>query len=78
MDQYIYQFVSASGSEYLTFDEAVRKYKQDGVVTSKSVREELQGQPTFSGWLGAMYNGTKDGKTVIRYETQEAYNMYSS
>ena len=41
-------------------------------------REELDDQLQFEGYLGPMYNGTdRDGKHVIRYETQEVYDMMS-
>ena len=40
-------------------------------------RKELDNQLQFKGYLGPMWNGTEDGKGVIRYETQEVYNMLS-
>lgn len=40
-------------------------------------RKELRNQPTLKGYLGPMWNGVKDGNVVIRYETQEVYNMLS-
>ena len=41
-------------------------------------REELDDQLQFEGYLGPMYNGTdKNGKHIIRYETQEVYDMMS-
>ena len=40
-------------------------------------RKELQNQLQFNGYLGPMWNGIKDGKAVIRYETQDVYNMLS-
>lgn len=44
-------------------------------------RPELDNQPTFNGYLGPMWDGTieKHGETygVLRYETQEVYNMLS-
>lgn len=73
----VYEFVFVDKRERLTYEEALEKYQQDGMVANTSAREELQGQPKFSGFLGAMYNGVENGKTIIRYETQEAYNMYS-
>lgn len=45
-------------------------------------RAELDNQPLIKGYLGPMYNGTKelDGVTytVIRYETAEVYKMMSN
>lgn len=44
-------------------------------------RVELDNQPTFDGYLGPMWDGTRtiDGETVavLRYETQEVYDMLS-
>lgn len=40
-------------------------------------RKELDKQLQFKGYLGPMWNGTKDGKAIIRYETQEVYDMMS-
>lgn len=40
-------------------------------------RDELKNQPTLKGYLGPMWNGIEDGKAVIRYETQEVYDMLS-
>jgi hypothetical protein len=40
-------------------------------------RKELDNQLQFKGYLGPMWNGTKDGKGVIRYETQEVYDRLS-
>ena len=40
-------------------------------------RKELDNQLQFKGYLGPMWNGTQDGKAVIRYETQEVYDVLS-
>lgn len=44
-------------------------------------REELDNQPTFTGYLGPMWNGCQiiDGHEVaiLRYETQEVYDALS-
>lgn len=41
-------------------------------------RPELAGQPLFEGLLGPMYDGLDaDGEPVIRYETQDAYDILS-
>lgn len=51
------------------------EYRNNGGVVP---REELDDQLQFKGYLGPMYNGTdKDGKHIIRYETQEVYDMMS-
>ena len=42
-------------------------------------RDELQGQPRFTGLYGPMYDGeTAAGEVMIRYETSDAYRVYSS
>lgn len=42
-------------------------------------REELDDQPEFAGYLGPMWDGTRKNGTigVLRYETQEVYDMLS-
>ena len=77
---FVYQVVGLSGGvrKYDSVEELVANHEQDGVVEGSWLREELQGQPTLKGLLGGMYDGVnKDGKHVIRYETQDAYDMYS-
>ena len=77
---FVYQVVGLSGGvrKYDSVEELVANHKQVGVVEGSWLREELQGQPELEGLLGGMYDGVnKDGKHVIRYETQDAYDMYS-
>lgn len=44
-------------------------------------RVELDNQPTYDGYLGPMWDGTRtiDGTqyAILRYETQEVYDMLS-
>lgn len=44
-------------------------------------RPEMDNQPTFHGYLGPMWGGERDidGEhyAIMRYETQEVYNMLS-
>lgn len=44
-------------------------------------RPELDNQPTYDGYLGPMWDGTRmiDGEeyAIMRYETQEVYDMLS-
>lgn len=40
-------------------------------------RKELQNQLQFNGYLGPMWGGIQDDKCIIRYETQEVYDMLS-
>lgn len=76
---FLYQVVGLSGALYYeTVEELIKSHKQVGVVEGDWLREELQGQPRLDGLYGAMYNGkSADGRHVIRYETPEAYDMYS-
>lgn len=49
-------------------------YRLTGVSeTSRVVREELHGKPTFEGLCGPMW---QDAET-LRYETWKAYDLYS-
>jgi hypothetical protein len=62
-----------------TKEELLAKYTKEGVVESLSVRPELYGQPRLEGLLGAMYDGRdEDGNAIIRYESQEVYDIVSS
>ena len=74
---YVYQLVSRTeGTKYLTSEELSATFLvEDFQFGSK--HPDLNGQPKLKGYLGPMYNGTKDDKTVIRYETQEVYNALS-
>lgn len=74
----IYQTVShVDGTKYFEKEEFLNHFSQTGVSTNPALRIELQGEPVVSGFLGPMYGGVKEGKTVIRYETQKMYNMLS-
>jgi hypothetical protein len=41
-------------------------------------RPELRGAPVLEGFAGPMYDGEKDGHTVIRYETWAANERFSA
>lgn len=72
----IYQVVSNEGSTYYGEMELTDKYEVTGFHTRQGTRPELYGEYKLSGLCGPMYNGTKDGKTVIRYETPAHYATY--
>lgn len=74
---YIYKVVGRKVEIFESIDELLSNYEQVGSTEGSHLRKELQGQPRLRGLLGAMYDGLKDGKTVIRYETQEVYNILS-
>ena len=75
--EYVYQLASLNkGKEFFTIEELEATNLIDDLLFTAR-KEELIGQPILKGYLGPMYNGMKDGKTVIRYETQEVYNLLS-
>jgi hypothetical protein len=72
--------VTQSGTQYVpeTADliawMEVRGFMWNGKAGSKSLRPELQGQPTFEGLVGPMWGGDDH---PLRYEDQETYNLMS-
>lgn len=76
---YIYRLVSSGGvKEYETVEELRKDFNIIGWSPEDgSRREELWEQPILEGFVGPMYDGTKDGKAVIRYETPEVYELLS-
>ncbi|MCY0092149.1 MULTISPECIES: hypothetical protein [Bacillus amyloliquefaciens group] len=85
-NDYIYEFVDVKEdgffvkAERMTYQELLKQQTKimlkDRYINPSS-REELQNQPKFADYLGPMYNGISDGKTVIRYETRKAYDQCS-
>jgi len=82
--EFIYQVVSPKeegsffvASKEFTFDELKANFTIDGVNENLRNRPELIGQPKIAHFLGPMYGGEKNGQTVIRYESQTAYNLLS-
>ncbi|MFP5109614.1 hypothetical protein ACSU6B_23090 [Neobacillus sp. C211] len=73
--EFIYQVVTTTGASY--FD-SLDDYMINEWNNNPRQREELQDQPKLDGLIGPMFNGNKDGKVCIRYETYEAYRMYSA
>lgn len=50
-----------------------------GEFHSSSCRAELQGAPILKNFCGPMYDGDDEqGRAVIRYESQEVYNILSN
>jgi hypothetical protein len=73
----VYQVVSnEKGTRYFNYSGLTLNFKVVGYNRNTHNREELQGQPKLAGLNGPMYNGTKDGKVVIRYETPAHYATY--
>ena len=76
---YIYQVVSENGIKYYNdVPEMMKDYKLKGWNENPKHRAELQDQPLFFGLYGCMYGGTKEGKTIIRYETKIIYDSTSN
>lgn len=77
--KFIYELVGGEHSGTYTFEEikALPEFLHIQAEENEGRREELQHQPILKSYLGPMYNGEKDGKPVIRYETQEVYNALS-
>ncbi len=93
--QYIYRVVTNgrdvidySGSEALLSDMERRGFAQNGVCEKRSVREELRGQPQFSGLTGPFWGGMLNfdgsynfdgaGTPCIRYEDPQTYDHLST
>jgi len=53
-------------------------YEVTRYTGSAELRPELRGAPVLKGFAGPMYNGEKDGHTVIRYESWAAYERFSA
>lgn len=88
MKRYIYQFVGGpKAGLYQTLREALKYFTISGYSKNLSKeramggivhREELDDQPEFHDYLGPMWGGTtEDGKAILRYETQEVYDLLS-
>ena len=75
---FIYKVVAEKVETFNTVEDLLSKYKQVGFTEGGWLRSELQGQPMLEGLLGAMYDGMKDGKHVIRYESQKVYDILSN
>lgn len=74
----IYRLVShVDGTRELTREELFNEFKVDGYKAVSDYSTVLQGEPLVSGFLGPMYDGMKDDKFIIRYETKQAYNLLS-
>lgn len=74
----IYQVITKSEKfETESKEELIKKFPEKGIHNRNGSREELQGQPKLKGLLGPMWGGRREGESVIRYETQQVYNMLS-
>jgi hypothetical protein len=64
---------------YETAEHLKKAFETSGEFHSTSCRAELQGAPKLKNFCGPMYDGEDDqGRAVIRYETQEVYDILSA
>ena len=83
--EYLYKFVGGKlNNRILTREEIneisnelTKDYSEKRKKGIAVHRKELDNQPTVEGYLGPMYNGFDYGKIILRYETQEVYDMLS-
>lgn len=64
--------------EFESEEELKLDFDITGRHESEVTRRELQNQPILAGLVGPMYDGAQDGIPVIRYETSEAYAIFSN
>lgn len=63
---------------YETAEDLKKAFETSGEFQSTSCRAELQGAPKLKNFCGPMYDGEDDqGRAVIRYESQEVYDILS-
>lgn len=63
---------------YETAEHLKKAFETSGEFHSTSCRAELQGAPKLKNFCGPMYDGKDDqGRAVIRYESQEVYDILS-
>lgn len=87
---FLYHIVDTHSYKTLTFDQLNETGLICGVSENNSKlremglcvpREELDDQPVLKNYCGPMYDGTREinGEiyTMIRYESREAYEIYS-
>ena len=78
-DDFIYQLVGGKLAGEYTLEEL----KQLPIFTDEDSgdnpgrRKELKNQPILKDYYGPMWNGVKNKKGIIRYETPEVYDMLS-
>lgn len=62
-----------------TVEHLKKAFETAGEFHSVSCRAELQGAPKLKNFCGPMYDGTDEaGNSVIRYESQEVYDILSA
>lgn len=75
----VYNVVTENGlTVYDDVAGLLNAYDKRGEMHDTIHRAELQGAPILCGLCGPMYDGERDGRVVIRYETRQAYELYSN
>lgn len=74
---FVYQVVGGEFAGTYTREEVEELPCFSGDYTEEGSRPKLNNQPVLDGYLSPMVDGWKDNKVVIRYETQEVYDMMS-
>lgn len=81
----IYEVVSMNSDRRMTCEtfasdiDLKKAFETSGEFRSVSCRAELQGAPKLKNFCGPMYDGEdSQGRAVIRYETQEVYDILSA
>ena len=64
--------------EFETVERLKKAFETTGEFHSVSCRAELQGTPILKGFCGPLYDGEDNqGRAVIRYDSQEVYDILS-
>lgn len=73
------RMVVTTATDLVTFSTvmAALNHEKTGHSQVRAHRSELQGQPSYRGVAGPMYDGVKDGVTWIRYEDSETNDRMS-
>lgn len=77
----VYKVVSdlRHAATFESAEDLKKAFETSGEFRSVSCRAELQGAPKLKNFCGPMYDGEdSQGRAVIRYETQEVYDILSA
>ena len=77
----VYEVVSdlRHAETFESAEDLKKAFETSGEFRSVSCRAELQGAPKLKNFCGPMYDGEdSQGRAVIRYETQEVYDILSA
>ena len=77
----VYKVVSdlRHAATFESAEDLKKAFETSGEFRSVSCRAELQGAPKLKNFCGPMYDGEdSQGRAVIRYETQDVYDILSA